>query len=300
MYASKPDQFLFIKSNKTAGTSLEIALSRCLSSRPEQFFTPLSFKDEQLRQNLSGRTFSATMNSIFPTKRSTAKRLRAKIAKGLDSLGKSSLKIKNELRREHHNKTDQFFLMTGFHTHSTYSECLKSQPDFSEYWSCVFARHPYKRFLSHLTWRTKSVKNIQSWSVADWKSHAKDNIDNFCKRNLLHYSYDRKSHSYVNTILAFENLKESTNLICEKISLQPGSVMAALPKTKSGFSNAISNINPVELLGPDIRSKLLKNEEFLFDEMGYKDSLDDFSPSRAWLQTSGLKIKASPSRFRDL
>ena len=141
---------------------------------------------------------------------------------------------------------------------------------------------------------------VKSWGTADWESYARHNIHDFCKRHLLHYSYNKSSRTYVNAILAFEKLKESTNLICEKISLQPGSVMAALPKTKSGFSNVISNINPVELLGPDIRSKLLNNEEFLFDEMGYKDSLDDFSPSRAWLQTSGLKIKASPSRFRDL
>jgi len=105
---------------------------------------------------------------------------------------------------------------------------------------------------------------------------------------LLHYSYSKSSRTYVNAILAFEKLKESTNLICEKISLEPNSLLAAMPRTKSTFSKAISNVNQDDLLGPGIRSKLLNNEEFLFQEMGYKDSLDDFMPSRAWIQTSNL------------
>ena len=104
----------------------------------------------------------------------------------------------------------------------------------------------------------------------------------------MHYSYNKSSRTYVNAIFAFEKLKESTNLICEKISLDPNSLITAMPRTKSNFSKAISNINPDELLGPGIRSKLLSNEEFLFQEMGYKDSLDDFMPSRAWIQTSNL------------
>lgn len=286
MYASKPDKFLFIKSNKTAGTSLEIALSQCLANKPDQFFTPLSFKDEQLRVQLSGSTFSQSTRSIFHAKKSKTRLLRAKLTTILNSLRTSP--SKNKHRDDYRHETENFFLLTGFHTHSTYSECLNSYPNFSEYWSCCFARHPYKRFLSHLTWRAKAIDNIKSWSVADWKSYTSHSINNYCKRNLLHYAYSKKSHTYVTTILAFEQLKESTNLICEKISLRPDSIWSAMPKTKSGFSKAISNIHPSELLGPDIRSTLLSNEEFLFREMGYKDSLDDFMPTRAWLQTSNL------------
>ena len=108
----------------------------------------------------------------------------------------------------------------------------------------------------------------------------KRGINNFCKRNLLHYAYNKKNRTYVTAILAFETLRESTNLICEKISLEQDSLWVAMPKAKSGFSKAISNINPSELLEPDIRSKLLSNEEFLFQEMGYKDCLDGFMPTR--------------------
>ena len=148
MYASKPDKFLFIKSNKTAGTSLEIALSRCLSHKAGQFFTPLSFKDEQLRETLSGKTFSEDMISILPIKKSKTRLLRAKITLGLNSL--RTPQSKNKRRDAYRNKTERFFLLTGFHTHSTYSECFKNYPKFSDYWSCVFARHPYKLSLIHI------------------------------------------------------------------------------------------------------------------------------------------------------
>jgi len=165
MYASKPDKFLFIKSNKTAGTSLEIALSQCLSHKAGQFFTPLSFKDEQLRENLSGKTFSEDMLSILPIKQSKTRLLRANIKLGLNSL--RTPESKNKRRNAYRNETEKFFLRTGFHTHSTYGECLKNYPNFSGYWSCVFARHPYKRFLSHLTWRSKTIEDIKSWGTAD-------------------------------------------------------------------------------------------------------------------------------------
>ena len=286
MYASKPDKFLFIKSNKTAGTSLEIALSQCLANKPEQFFTPLSFNDEQLRKQLSGSTFSQTTCSIFNAKQSKTRLIHARLTTILNPLRTSP--SPNKRRDDHRYETENFLLRTGFHTHSTYSECLNSYPELSEYWSCCFARHPYKRYLSHLTWRAKKIKNIKSWSTADWKSYAKRGINNFCKRNLLHYAYNKKNRTYVTAILAFETLKESTNLICEKISLEQDSLWVAMPKAKSRFSTAISNINPSELLEPDIRSKLLSNEEFLFQEMGYKDSLDDFMPTRTWIQTSNL------------
>ena len=117
-----------------------------------------------------------------------------------DSSTQNSTRSSIPLGHHHHQtsagttiatKQKTFFSGQDF-THSTYSECLNSYPELSEYWSCCFARHPYKRYLSHLTWRAKKIKNIKSWSTADWKSYAKRGINNFCKRNLLHYAYNKK------------------------------------------------------------------------------------------------------------
>jgi len=50
MILSHRHRFIFIKTNKTAGTSVEIALSRFCG--PEDVITPLSEKDEKLRASL--------------------------------------------------------------------------------------------------------------------------------------------------------------------------------------------------------------------------------------------------------
>jgi len=52
MILSHEHRFIFLKTNKTAGTSVEIALSRVCG--PEDVITPISRKDEILRKELGG------------------------------------------------------------------------------------------------------------------------------------------------------------------------------------------------------------------------------------------------------
>ena len=53
MIISHKHKFIFIKTHKTAGTSLEIALSKYCGE--EDVITPISDKDEQIRRNLGYR-----------------------------------------------------------------------------------------------------------------------------------------------------------------------------------------------------------------------------------------------------
>jgi hypothetical protein len=53
MIISKKNKFLFIKPHKTAGTSLEIALSKYCGD--EDIITPMGGNDEKLRREISGR-----------------------------------------------------------------------------------------------------------------------------------------------------------------------------------------------------------------------------------------------------
>ena len=50
MIVSFPRQFIFIKTSKTAGTSLEIALSKY--AVPEDILTPITAEDEVMRRTL--------------------------------------------------------------------------------------------------------------------------------------------------------------------------------------------------------------------------------------------------------
>lgn len=53
MIVSHEHRFIFLKTRKTAGTSVEIALSRICG--PEDIITPITETDEQLRKALGGR-----------------------------------------------------------------------------------------------------------------------------------------------------------------------------------------------------------------------------------------------------
>ena len=53
MIVSHKHRFIFLKTRKTAGTSLEIALSRLCG--PDDIITPISDRDEVLRKELGGR-----------------------------------------------------------------------------------------------------------------------------------------------------------------------------------------------------------------------------------------------------
>ena len=288
MYASKPDKFLFIKSNKTAGTSLEIALTQCLSSRRDQFFTPLSFKDEKLRRRVSGVSFSDEMCKIFPVEKSRFGWFGPGVSEQLGLLSGFFLDDRSKKRFFYRRQINRFSRLSGFDTHATYGECLRKYSGFSQYWSCVFARHPYKRFLSHMAWQAKNFKNLNSWSAADWHGYARHSASKYCKRSLLHYAYDKKTNSFVSAILAFEFLDQGTQLVGKRLSLDPGSLAKAMPKTKNKSSSVLSRVDWAELLDSRVKSMILRSEEILFKEMGYQDSLDSFAPSRPFFFPEAL------------
>ena len=286
MYVSKPDQFLFIKSNKTAGTSIEIALSVCLANRDNQFYTPLTFVDEITRINLSGLSFSQEVKTILSCRKRNSfhKTLKKKLIRKRDKLSLlfgGNLSNLSSLRQTHDLNAESFEVNTGYYNHISYERCLLMDPALAEYWSCTFARHPYKRFISFLGWRTRHIlQDTYEWNIDDWKNFAGSMIDVFCKRNIYHFSVDRKKCKSVSKVLAYEKLKDSTNIMCEVLGLPAESILNVMPNSKAGYSSIIKKISPDDILGKEIRSKLLKKEEFIFEGLGYKDSLENFMPDR--------------------
>ena len=102
----------------------------------------------------------------------------------------------------------------------------------------------------------------------------------FCKRNIYHFSVDRENNKSVSKILAYEKLKDSTNIMCEVLGLPADSILNAMPNSKAGYKSIIKKISTDDILSKEIRSKLLKKEEFIFQGLGYKDSLENFMPDR--------------------
>ena len=279
MYASKPDKFLFIKSTKTAGTSLEIALSIVLASRAEQFFTPISFRDELLRIHLSDISYTEKMKDVIPSINTRKLKEVQYIPEDVDQTNLNSLK------EIHLANARKFVANTGFANHTPYSRCLENFPEFNKYWSCVFARHPYRRFLSHLAFRAKKFDRSMDWSLSEWRTYAEEEVSIFCKRSLKYFSYDPKSQTSVNAVLAYEKLKESTKEICQKLSLPEELLFNSMPFTKHKPFSVLKNMDPNDLLIKSIKSKILEAEEYLFDGLGYKDSSEDFMPATHMIES---------------
>jgi hypothetical protein len=74
---SHTHRFIFLKTRKTAGTSVEIALSRLCG--PDDVITPISEADEKLRAEVGGR---APQNYLMPARAYTAREWATRIAKG--------------------------------------------------------------------------------------------------------------------------------------------------------------------------------------------------------------------------
>ncbi len=126
MLLSHKHKFIFIKTNKTAGTSIEIGLSRFCGN--EGIITPNDPADEEIRNAMG-----------YPRPRNC-------YAKFLDYRFKDIYKLlvrrKPKLKFYHHMPAAEIRTRVG-------EECWKS------YYKFCFERNPFDRVISFYYWRTK-------------------------------------------------------------------------------------------------------------------------------------------------
>ena len=289
MLFSPSRKLLFIKSNKTASTSIEIALSRLFIAESDLIFTPLDFKDECLRIYLSQSPYRFNcIPSIpfFSLKRITVslKLLKYKYKRFLDQPAPLQNNY-DHLCRIHQLYYKRYILATGFQPHITYSASVLQKRIFTDYYSFSFARHPFKRFYSFLLYRAKCLSPNESlnWSSSDWLVFANSIFPDFQQRSIKNFVFDPISSSFVSTVYTFEHMKSSLCDLSLRLSFAKHTIYDLLPMTKS--STNFSKVGSVDLdtiLSPDIRSLILRSEEWTFDTFGYKESVDDFSPNRVF------------------
>ncbi|MEI7035757.1 sulfotransferase family 2 domain-containing protein [Fulvimonas yonginensis] len=123
MIISHKHRFIFLKTNKTAGTSIEIALSKFCG--PEDVITPISPADEEIRRGLG---YPGPQNYMAPWRDYGLRDLALLVLKG-------------------HRKMRYFNHISGREVRE-----LVGAKVWNSYYKFCFERNPYDRVISHYYW----------------------------------------------------------------------------------------------------------------------------------------------------
>ena len=193
MIVSHKHKFIFIKTAKTAGTSIEIALSKICG--PKDIITPISPDDEKYRKNLGFRT---KQNFYIPI---------------------SKYSKKDILFALYRRKRLKFYNHMGAEQIRRYID----DKHWNSYFKFAFERNPYDRLVSAYWFfggdkRFSSIENFTKSVMA-----AKLSIWGF-------ESYTQNSKVVVDEVYKYEELNEAMIDISKKIGLKHP---LELPKKKA-------------------------------------------------------------------
>ena len=182
MIVSHRHQFIFIKTRKTAGTSLEIALSEHCG--PDDIITPIDSADETQRQELG---FRGPQNLTMP-------------ARGL-SLNSSMSAMKQRRLPQFHN-----------HVSASVVRRALGRRVWNSYFKFTIERNPFDKAVSRYWWGTRNndprpsiedyLTRVPRRMLSDWELYTID---------------DRIAVDYV---VRYERLDEGLSVLADRLGLQ--------------------------------------------------------------------------------
>ncbi len=196
MIISHKYKFIFIKTNKTAGTSVEIALSKYCT--PGDIITPISDVDESHR-------------------------------KELNYLGAQNYKA--DIKKYNLFDFAKFFLMRkekmSFYNHMSASEvkALVGEDVWSNYYKFCIERNPYDKLASHYYWVNRKEPRP---AFAEYFNSKKPKI--LKTRGIDLYTID--GEVVLDKICKYENLKDELEEVRTRLGIP---CELELPMAKSGF-----------------------------------------------------------------
>lgn len=196
MIISHKHKFIFLKTNKTAGTSVEIALSKFCG--PDDVITPITPEDEQTRLDMG---FRGAQNYMLP---------------------KSQYKLKNYLRLWTQGVEKRVFF-----NHMTAAEAMEHiDPEvWDSYYKFCFTRNPWDRFVSMYYWKCRKAPGT---TMQEFLASKTANL--MVRRGFGLYSIDGKV--VVDRVCRFENLAEELQSVLDHLGIE-GEL--ELPRAKSQF-----------------------------------------------------------------
>ena len=184
MIISHRHKFIFIKTNKTAGTSIEIALSRFCG--PDDIITPISAEDEKTRSALGYRGPQNNPRAPF-----------------LDYRFRDWRKLVSEGKRKHR-----------FYNHMSAGEIRRhvDPATWNGYYKFCVERNPWDRIISLYWWSQKSEPRptVDEFLASRYPKRLKRR-----GRDL----YTINGQVVVDTICRFENLSDEMERIATRLGL---------------------------------------------------------------------------------
>jgi hypothetical protein len=196
MIISNRHKFIFLKTNKTAGTSIEIALSKFCG--PDDIITPISLEDEEIRSKMG---YPGPQNYLSPISSYSVWNPRRWITRGAEK--------------------------ARFYNHISAKEVkARIEKDvWDSYYKFCFERNPWDRVISLYYWRNQSEprptisKFINSEALLLLK-----------KKGHEIYTIDGKV--VVDKVCKFENLAEELEVIRKHVGIP---AQLELPVAKSQY-----------------------------------------------------------------
>jgi Sulfotransferase family len=226
MIISHKYKFIFLKTNKTAGTSIEIALSKFCG--PDDVITPISHDDEKTRGGLG---YLGPQNYLFPNS-----------DYGIWNKMKVILK-KNK---------------PAFYNHITAKEikALIGEQVWDSYYKFCFERNPWDRIISGYYWKNQSEPrpSISEFLKSKYPLRLK-------RRGIDLYTIN--GQIAVNRVCRFENLNKEMEAIRKQLGIPEELV---LPRAKSRFRKDRRSYRDILNEEEKVKiAKLFSDEIKLFD-----------------------------------
>ncbi|MYL26182.1 MULTISPECIES: sulfotransferase family 2 domain-containing protein [Halomonadaceae] len=199
MIISHKHQFIFLKTTKTAGTSIELALSRFCG--PNDIITPLSSEEEKIRQKIGG----TPPQNYRPTSRFqyTGRDWWKLLSRGKPPRRYREHMPARKIRRHVRHET------------------------WNQYFKFCVARNPWDRVISQYYWRQRNLRQEEMPSIMEF-------LDSKHTQSLLRKGfglYTLKGQVAVDKICRYESLEEDLEEVRQHLGLPEP---LELPKAKSG------------------------------------------------------------------
>ena len=231
MIVSHAKRFIFVKTRKTSGTSMEISLSHVCG--PDDIITPISFEDELVRLDAGGRL---PQNYGGMGEQRYREMIRARKLK--------RLRARRRGRYVNHMPAVEIRDRVG-------------RDIWDEYFTFSIERHPYEKVASHVYFHARDRKG--------WDFDTE--LERVLKKGyyISYPIYSEGEKPIVDFIVNFERMQDDLAVLSERLGFD---VAAYYPRTKHQFR---AERKPArELLSDEVKSLIYDKCRVEFEALGFE------------------------------